>query len=67
MESILASRLKGNNSREFLIKWKGYGQEEATWEPESNLGNAQRLLSDFVRRMTTGTVATRRGSSVRPR
>jgi hypothetical protein len=34
--------------RQFLVKWKGYGEFENSWEPETNLGNALSLLNDFV-------------------
>ena len=34
--------------RQFLVKWKGYGEFENSWEPESNLGNSMSLLNDFV-------------------
>ena len=32
---------------EYLVKWAGYPQEEATWEPEGNLANAEELMQEF--------------------
>jgi Chromo (CHRromatin Organisation MOdifier) domain len=26
-----------NDKRKFLVKWKGYEQENNTWEPEENI------------------------------
>ena len=40
VEAVLKSRRDGS-SREYLVKWAGYGSEDNTWEPEDNLtGNA---------------------------
>eukprot|EP01045_Picozoa_sp_COSAG04_P015791 COSAG04_NODE_1275_length_7442_cov_4.319760_3_plen_204_part_00 len=40
VEAVLKSRRDGS-SREYLVKWAGYGSEDNTWEPEENLtGNA---------------------------
>jgi Chromo (CHRromatin Organisation MOdifier) domain len=46
VESILDSRLH-HAQLQYLIEWKGYGPEENSWEPESNLGNSTWLVDDF--------------------
>jgi len=36
-----------NGKLHYLIKWSGYGDEENTWEPETNLGSE--LLGEYLR------------------
>ena len=31
----------------YLVKWKGYGEEENTWEPVTNLHNCKKLLQQY--------------------
>ena len=33
----------------YLVDWLGYSPSERTWEPVTNLANAQALLDDFHR------------------
>ena len=49
VDSIL--RHKGQGARRlYLVVWKGYPITEASWEPESNLRNAPRILEEYLRR-----------------
>lgn len=49
MERIVDVRKK-TGKREFLVKWKGYGPKQNTWEPETNL-NCPKLLSAFLKKV----------------
>ena len=49
VEQVLDHRKRGRGVQ-YLIKWKGYGHKENTWEPASNLSHAKELLDEFSRR-----------------
>ena len=64
VEFILDQRGSPGN-REYLVKWKGFPREAATWEPEKNLEGCKQLLREFRRNMARsrpcgGTVSTSR-------
>ena len=41
---------KTRNQFKWLVKWKGYGREDNTWEPLDNLKGAMARLSVFYKR-----------------
>ena len=49
VEAILSHRLHKNCKTTYLIKWKGYDSSENSWEPESNLTNAEEELDNYKR------------------
>jgi hypothetical protein len=52
VESILGHRLEKNEKViKFQVKWQGYDENEATWEPFSHLKGSPavyRMVSDYV-------------------
>ena len=51
LERLLNSRIskqgRGRGQLEYLVKWKNYPLEEASWEPVMNLTNAQEAIEEF--------------------
>ena len=43
VEKIIGKRFDANNKVEYLVKWKGYGLREATWEPHKNMHCSKNL------------------------
>ena len=37
LRSIAGARKAKQNSWQYLVRWKGYGEEDDTWEPKANL------------------------------
>ena len=52
VEEILDQRWV-RNQQEYLVKWKGYSQEENTWEPIKNLESCQGRIDQYHQRHPT--------------
>lgn len=47
VEKILKMR-KRNGKTQYLLKWKSFSDDEATWENEDNLLSCPEILQDFL-------------------
>jgi hypothetical protein len=47
VEEVLNSRIYRNYRQDYLIKWKGYGHQDNTWEPLKNVKNSSELINKF--------------------
>ena len=51
VETILHKRRirdrSGKNLTHYLVKWRGYGHADNTWEPTSNLRGAASMVKKF--------------------
>ena len=50
VEAILKCRNNVKRGKEYLVKWKGYHEKEATWVPSKDMENARELVEKFERR-----------------
>lgn len=57
VKKILKVRIRRDNSKEFLIRWKGYTSEFDTWEPERNL-TCDNLIQEYLRHRVNTLEAT---------
>ncbi|KZZ93079.1 Ribonuclease H-like protein [Ascosphaera apis ARSEF 7405] len=48
IERLLATR-ESRGRRQYLVKWKGYGDEHNVWYDEADLSHARDLIADFQR------------------
>ena len=46
VNEIIDSKLFGRTLK-FLVNWKGYGPEDNTWEPLSNLDGSAQAIKDY--------------------
>ena len=53
MDRIVAQRDTGKNQR-YLVHWKGYPVEDATWETQANVAGALKCVREFHRRQLHG-------------
>jgi hypothetical protein len=47
VEQIVAVKKRSKTRRDYLVLWKGFGPEYASYVPEEAMNNARDLLKDF--------------------
>ncbi|KAI1715974.1 chromo (CHRromatin organization MOdifier) domain-containing protein [Ditylenchus destructor] len=50
VERILDMKMV-RNKRKFLIRWKGYGEDEDSWEPQENLDGANEIVATYLKEL----------------
>lgn len=56
IDRILEKRGRGKNV-EYFIRWKGFGEEEDSWEPAKNIASAKEVLAEFKSRQEKSKVS----------
>lgn len=52
-EQIIDKRIR-HKRVEYLVRWKGYQEQDNTWEPAEELGNCRRLIREYERVKESG-------------
>eukprot|EP01043_Picozoa_sp_COSAG02_P085697 COSAG02_NODE_23295_length_723_cov_0.919872_1_plen_129_part_10 len=50
VESVVGKRLGPSGELQYRVQWRGYAEEEQTWEPLPNLKNAEEEVAKYETR-----------------
>ncbi|XP_013418501.1 chromodomain Y-like protein [Lingula anatina] len=64
VDEILDERKRGNTTQ-YLVRWKGFGPSEDSWEPRKNLGNCTEALEVYYKKHATPKPPASPGRSTR--
>ena len=62
VEKILDKRIEERKTVYYLIKWKGYGDEDNTWEPKLNLGSE--MIKEYENRQIQNQANEKQGKNM---
>ncbi|CAG9315770.1 unnamed protein product [Blepharisma stoltei] len=66
VEAIIDSKLKKDGSKLYFVKWKGYPEEESTWEPIDHLEHCKKAIAEYEKnhraKKTARIIEKRQGS-----
>lgn len=65
VEKIIEVHFKKDKNREFLIRWKGFGPNDDTWEPEEHL-NCPHLIEKFMHKVEQAKISDTRELRTNP-
>jgi transposase InsO family protein len=64
VDTIIDKRVTADQTTEYLVRWKGYGSDDDTWEPTKHLGTALEFVQEFERQHEQTTINKRQEKAI---